>query len=168
MTNSLAGSLVQLQGGPARLCPWARGSCEIAETHTHTDTHTGARPRAYAPNKQPPLSAQTLSLNKCDVTDQRIATLIHFSALFLKDMSKRNVLENWILALSKLMFQAPGRQMLSAWFGSLKKVRGQLMKSLVKAVYPQWETQEMNSDLRSQFQLSQRTERDVWAGPLKL
>lgn len=44
-------------------------------------------------------------------------------------------------------FQAPGRQRLTAPSGSLK-IRGQMMKSLADAVYPQCEkTQEMNSDL---------------------
>lgn len=95
VTNSLAGSVVQLHCGPALLCPWARCFTEITNTHTNIFRSTHR-------------SAQTHNLYKCDVTDQRTAALIYFSRFFLKDMSKRNVLEDWILALSKWMFSGPG------------------------------------------------------------
>lgn len=82
-------------------------------------------------------TTQTHNLNKCDVTGQGIA-LIHFSGFFLKDMSKRMVFEDWVLALSKWMFLGPRdtNALFTIW--AFKNIRGQQMKSLAEVVYPQW------------------------------
>lgn len=145
MTNSPAESVVQLRRGAALLCPWARCFTGIASVNTQTQTHTHTHKH---------------SLYKCDVTDQRISTLIHFSASFfsLKICPEEMYRKIGYWHYLNECFQARGEVRLTAPSGSLKNQRTADEKLGWSSLATMREkTQEMNSDLWSQFQHFHRT-----------
>lgn len=103
------------------------------------DYCVGQHPRAS------PLHTHTHLINVMSLTKESQ----HHSSVFpLIETSRRNILEDWILTLSKWMFSGPGEAGLIVPSSKKKKkrerkrkrnIRGQLMKSLADPVYPQRE-----------------------------